>query len=87
MSVYVDSAKIAYGRMKMCHMLADTSQELAEMANKIGVKQKWIQYAGTPKEHFDICASKREKAVLLGAIEIDNKRLAELLKAKRETKP
>jgi hypothetical protein len=70
MAVYVDDMKADYGRMKMCHMLADTSQELLEMASKIGVERKWIQYPGTFREHFDIALSKRALAVKHGAMEI-----------------
>lgn len=70
MSVYVDDMYAEFGRMKMCHMYADTHEELVEMADKIGVARKWIQYPGHPvKEHFDIAMSKRRLAVAAGAIE------------------
>lgn len=51
-------------------MIADTTEELLAMADKIGVQRKWIQDKGTYLEHFDICLSKRAKAVQLGAKEI-----------------
>ncbi len=38
MTVYVDDMKVKYGRMIMCHMVADTINELHEMADKIGIK-------------------------------------------------
>ena len=47
MSVYVDDMEAAFGRMKMCHMIADTPQELLAMVDRIGVQRKWIQDAGT----------------------------------------
>lgn len=71
MGVYVDDMNAKYGRMIMCHLFADTTAELLEMADKIGVQRKWLQHAGTYKEHFDICLSKKAKAVALGAVEID----------------
>lgn len=72
MPVYVDNARNAYGRMKMCHMWADTREELFAMADRIGVARKWFQCP--PKaswEHFDIAQSKRKLAVQFGAIETD----------------
>lgn len=51
-------------------MIADTTQELLEMADKIGVQRKWIQKSGTMWEHFDIAKNKRTLAIKFGAIEI-----------------
>lgn len=72
MSVYVDDMYRyqlgQFGRMKMSHMVADTPEELLEMAAKIGVPRHWIQKKGTEHEHFDICKSKRDKAIEHGAI-------------------
>jgi hypothetical protein len=70
MPVYVDDMQAPFGRMVMCHMAADSTAELLAMADTIGVARKWIQYPGTDKEHFDICLSKRAKAVKAGAIEV-----------------
>jgi len=68
--VYIDNFNAGYGRMKMCHMIADTTEELLNMVRSIGVQTKWIQYPGTANEHFDICLSKKAKALTLGAKEI-----------------
>ena len=56
-----------FGRMKMSHMIADTTEELLAMVDKIGVDRKWIQYPGTEREHFDIAMSKRLLAIKEGA--------------------
>lgn len=73
--VYVDEAIWPFGRMIMCHMIADTREELDRMADAIGVARKWIQYPNIKKEHYDICKSKRIKAIKLGAKEITNREL------------
>lgn len=70
MAVYVDDMKAAFGRMVMCHMVADSDEELAAMADRIGVARRWHQYPGTPRSHFDIALSKRALAVAAGAQEI-----------------
>jgi len=69
--------------MIMCHMLADTDDELHAMAAKIGVARKWHQKAGTPQSHYDICLTKRALAIAAGAKEIDRYGVVAIIKAKR----
>jgi len=83
-SVYVDDMQAGYGRMIMCHMSADTTEELLAMVDAIGVRRKWIQYPGTYKEHFDVCLAKRSKAVELGAVEVTSRELVKRQIAKRQ---
>jgi len=71
MPVYVDDMRAPFGRMVMCHMVADTLDELHAMADRIGVARRW--YQGPPKTrhpHYDIALSKRALAVAAGAQEI-----------------
>lgn len=74
MSVYVDASLLKFGRMTMCHMIADTPDELHAMADQIGVARKWFQ---KPPHfpHYDICKSRRILAVAAGAIESDRNTL------------
>lgn len=87
MAVYVDDMCITslgvYGRMRMSHMIADTSEELLEMADKIGVKRRWLQRPGTCWEHFDICKAKRAKAIQLGAKQITMRQLVQKVQERR----
>lgn len=78
--VYVDDMEHGYGRMLMFHMLADTDQELRDMARKIGVHQAHHQ-----GDHFDICKSKRAEAVKHGAVEITQRQAAAMRARRRET--
>ncbi len=77
--VYIDNMNAPYRGMKMCHMIADTNQELVEMADKIGVQRKWIQDPGTYNEHFDICQAKKAKALQFGAEEVSMMALGRML--------
>lgn len=80
MSVYVDDMRAPFGNMVMCHMWADSDDELLAMADRIGVQRKWIQghpvlsfgkHRNASWVHFDIALSKRALAVKVGAIETD----------------
>lgn len=72
MTVYVDDVRHPYGNMIMCHLWADTLDELLAMVDAIGVQRRWIQ---TPPKaswtHFDIALSKKERAIQLGAVLTD----------------
>ena len=85
--VYVDNMNAPYGDMIMCHMVADTSDELLQMADTIGVKRKWIQYPGTKHEHFDICLSKKKLAIKAGAQEITMMEMGYMLQEPGEEQP
>lgn len=86
MAVYIDDfykTGMGLGRMKMSHMIADTTEELLQMCDKIGVQRKWIQDAGTSREHFDIALGKRKLAIQNGAIEIGFRELAKITSSRR----
>lgn len=72
MTVYVDDVAHKFGRMVMCHMWADTVEELLEMADRIGVQRKWLQQP--PKAswvHFDVSITKKKQAIQAGAVLTD----------------
>ena len=82
--IYVDNFGAKFGRMTMCHCIADSTRELLAMMDKIGVQRKWIQKRGTYWEHFDICLSKRALAIEAGAIELSPKDLVRRMLEKRK---
>jgi hypothetical protein len=83
MTVYVDDMYASFGRMKMCHMIADSRAELDAMADAIGVARRWIQKPGKPDEHYDVAMAARAKAVALGAKEITLRELAAITYKRR----
>lgn len=83
MSCYVDTMRARFGGMIMCHMIADSREELMAMADKIGLPRKWVQGLGTHKEHFDVCLTKRSLAIQQGALEVSQLELGRKLVARR----
>lgn len=80
MTVYVDSAENTYGRMKMCHMLADTLSELMAMADRIGIARRWYQgFDKASCPHFDISKSKRLEAIAAGAVLVNRHQLVTVM--------
>jgi hypothetical protein len=68
MSVYVDDMYAPFRGMKMCHMTADTLDELHAMADRIGMRRDWFQDHNHP--HYDVGMGLRAKAVKAGAVEV-----------------
>ena len=72
MTVYVDDVEHRFGRMLMCHLWADSVDELFAMVDRIGVQRKWLQQP--PKAswvHFDISLGKKKLAIAAGAVLTD----------------
>lgn len=86
MTVYVDDMRAKFGRMVMCHMVADTDAELHAMADRIGVARRWHQ--APPKassSHYDIAQSKRALALQAGAVAITWKQTSAMALRRRVT--
>lgn len=89
MTVYVDDmlrpAKVAGARRaNWSHLFADTPRELREFAQRLGLRLEWVQHAGTHREHFDVTATVRARALDLGAEPITYPRgVADLMMERR----
>lgn len=81
MTVYVDRARNRLGRMVMCHMIADTLDELHTMAAAIGMRRDWFQVASFP--HYDVSLTRRARALKLGAVEVDRRELVRIMRRLR----
>jgi hypothetical protein len=72
-SVYVDDAFVEGDWGKWTgggHLQADTSESLHDFAARLGLRREWFQSRpGRPeRDHYDVTRSKRDEAILLGAI-------------------
>jgi len=88
MTVYVDNmrARLRPPRRRnvvyiMCHMIADSDEELHAMAARIGVARGYFQ-AGHGG-HYDITLRRRAAAIAAGAVEITWRQCA-IMCARRE---
>lgn len=69
---------------RWCHLIADTDDELHAFASRLGMRRAWFQ--APPKAshpHYDLTPGRRAKAVALGAFEVDDRTLAQLMRAHR----
>lgn len=93
MSVYVDELQeypesmikpVArrYGN-RWCHLVADSTRELFDMARKLRLSPNYIQRSSSGVVHFDLVPSKRKLAIKLGAIEIKSAEMIEIERRKR----
>ena len=80
MTVYVDDVRHRFGRMIMCHLWADSLDELLAAVDAIGVQRKWIQghptlsfgkHRNASWVHFDISLTMKDRAIARGAILTD----------------
>lgn len=57
------------GRVRYCHMTADSLDELHAFAESIGVKRCWFERSRRGVPHYDLNPEARRRAVEAGAIE------------------
>lgn len=68
--VYVDRLQNYGWRLgPSCHLIADSLPELHGFAARLGLRFEWFQLKSSP--HYDLTASKRKRALELGAVELD----------------
>ena len=82
MSILVDQALIRHRGRAWCHMVAESVEELHSFAAKLGLKREWFQHR-TLYPHYDLTESVRRKAIALGAVESDKRRVVECAKRLR----
>lgn len=81
--VYVDKLRDWGWRLgASCHLTADTLNELHAFAASVGMMPAWFQN-GRSGPHYDLTASRRAKAIQLGAVELGDR---EFIKAIRKLK-
>lgn len=65
----------------MSHMVADTEEELHDMAKRIGIARKWFQNKREDGiDHYDICKSKKALALQYGAILMSDREIVKKFK-------
>lgn len=78
MTVYIDHA-FAFGDWGRWsgggHLQADSAEELHAFAAALGLRRAWFQsQPGRPeKDHYDLTAAGRERALALGALDEDRR--------------
>lgn len=65
-------------RAVWCHMIADTPEELHDMARRLSLRLEWFQ-AGHGG-HYDLTPSKRTAALRLGAVALSARNFVAKLK-------
>jgi hypothetical protein len=71
MALWVDAAihkTSGKGRVKHCHLLADTPEELHAFAEKAGIKRFWFHRSRKGVPHYDLNPENRLKAIRSGAV-------------------
>lgn len=78
--IYIGRRTYKYRGMIMSHMVADTLEELHEMAEVLGVRKYFQDENRRP--HYDICRSNVQKALGLGAKRVDERDIIRLFRSK-----
>lgn len=84
MTVYVDSERIKWRGREWCHLVADDLDELHAFASSLGLKRAWFQNKRSCP-HYDITMPKKQKALTLGACELDRHEMSKKIREIRQS--
>lgn len=76
--IYVDAAIWPFRGMMMCHLMADTVEELHAFAGRLGLRREWFQDK-SKVPHYDLAQTKRALAVRYGAKEVSREETVEIM--------
>ncbi len=75
MAVYIDDLAVLLRGRRMCHMAADSLEELHAMAEKVGIGREWFHDGDTPinkrlrlHSHYDVNLRESKLVIEQGAI-------------------
>lgn len=80
--VFIESRQTKLDKMSMSRMFADSTDELDQMAVRLGLDPAWKRHELTPVEHFLVTNEKRRVAVRNGAVLLDVEVCVERLRKK-----
>jgi hypothetical protein len=97
MTVYVDAIRSFTPRdpatrragTRWCHMFSDQvdTQELHQLAQRIGLKSEWFQNAPNKLPHYDLTPRRRAMALEFGAVHATRAVVVAAIRAHRPIKP
>ncbi len=79
MPVYVGSERIKQKDYLLSFMVADTIEELHEMAEKVGASSVWFQQSGLGIPHYKLAQTLCKHAISCGATRVDSAGMAEVV--------
>ena len=86
MTCYVDTVRsyptAGLRFTEFCHLLADTRDELHDLADRLQVPRRFFQDHPW-RWHYDLPSHLRAQAVTLGAVEVDMHQVGALLRSRR----
>lgn len=86
MACYVDTVRSYPGTglryTEFCHLLADTRDELQDMADELGIPRRFFQDHPW-RWHHDLPEHLRSRAIELGAVELTMHEVGALLRSRR----
>ena len=68
--IFIDDVRLTYGKTKICHAVAETTDELLAVANAIDVEPHHIKGEGTRYEFLVVPWDKRKEVLKHNATEV-----------------